>query len=92
MRILVLSWAGLLLLLAVQVGSATLLHLPASASVFGIAASAIVLLAFMRVRQGSALMHIFGVAGLVWLIVLLCLGTLDPATRTDYPAPTMTAS
>ena len=92
MKTLALTWAGLLALLAAQVGTATLLHLPGTASVFGIAASAVVLLAFMRVRSGTALMHIFGVAGLVWLIVLLSLGSLDPATRTDYPAPTTTAS
>ncbi len=90
MRPLLLAWAGLLGLLLAQVGTATWLHLPGSASVFGVASSAVVLLVFMQVRRGSGLMRIFGTAGLLWLLVLLGLGNLDPATRTDYPAPITT--
>ncbi len=85
LRSLVLAWGGLVLLLLVQLGSALLLHLPATASVFGVAEAMVVVVAFMRIRSGSPLMHIFGAAGLFWLVVLLALGSLDPATRTDFP-------
>jgi cytochrome c oxidase subunit 4 len=87
LRPLVVAWGGLLLLLLLQLGSAILLHLPAGASVFGAAEAVVVILVFMRIRNGSPLMRIFGAAGLFWLIVLLTLGSLDPVTRTDYPVP-----
>ena len=87
MRALLLAWGGLLLLLALQLGSALLFHLPATASLFGLVEAVVVLLVFMRVRQGSPLMHIFGLTGLFWLLVLLTLGTLDPVTRSDLLAP-----
>ncbi len=90
LRPLVLAWGGLLLLLLAQLGSALLLRLPASASLFGLVEAAIVIVLFMRIRTGSPLMHVFGAAGLFWLIVLLALGTLDPLTRTDYPARMIT--
>ena len=80
---LLVAWIGLLVLLALELGSALLLHLPATASLFGMAQAAIVVIAFMRIRRGSPLMHIFGAAGLFWLIVLLALGNLDPLTRSD---------
>ena len=85
LRPLLLAWGALMLLLLAQLGTALLLHVPASASVFGMVAAAVVVVAFMRIRAGSPLMHIFGAAGLFWLIVLLALGHLDPLTRADLP-------
>lgn len=88
LRPLLLTWAALMAVLLLQIATATLLHLPASASLFGLAATSLVLVVFMRIRSGSTLMRIFGLAGLFWLMVLLSLGGMDPATRTDYPAAT----
>jgi cytochrome c oxidase subunit IV len=84
LRSLLLAWGGLLLLLLAQLGSTLVLQLPATASVFGVVEAVIVVVAFMRIRSGSPMMHIFGAAGLFWLVLLLALGSLDPATRTDF--------
>ena len=91
LRPLLLAWGGLLALLVAQLGTALLLHLPAAASLFGLVAAGIVVVMFMRIREGSALMHIFGAAGLFWLLVLLVLGTMDPLTRTDAVVSMTTA-
>ena len=88
LRPLLLTWAALIAVLLLQLGAATLLHVPATASLFGFAATAIVLVMFMRIGAASPLMHIFGLAGLFWFAVLLALGGMDPQTRTDYPAST----
>ena len=88
LRPLILTWVALIAVLLLQVATATLLQVPAAASLFGLVSTSIVLIAFMRVRSGSPLMGIFGIAGLFWLIILLGLGTMDPATRTDYSAAT----
>jgi len=40
---------------------------------------------FMEVGRGPAVVRLFAVAGLLWLTILLGLGSLDPLTRTDYP-------
>ncbi len=92
LRPLVLAWGVLMLLLLAQIGTALLLHIPASASLFGLVAAGVVAVVFMRIRHGSALMHIFAVAGLFWLLVLLVLGTMDPLTRSDRLTPMMTDS
>jgi cytochrome c oxidase subunit IV len=39
---------------------------------------------FMQVGRGPTIVRLFAVAGLLWLTVLLGLGSLDPMTRTDY--------
>jgi hypothetical protein len=39
---------------------------------------------FMEARQGPAIVRLFIVAGLLWLAILLGLGSLDPLTRKDY--------
>jgi hypothetical protein len=38
---------------------------------------------FMQIRKGPITVRLFVVAGLVWLSILLGLGSLDPMTRTD---------
>jgi hypothetical protein len=40
---------------------------------------------YMRVHCGAALVRGFALAGLVWLSLLLGLGTMDPLTRAVYP-------
>ncbi len=51
---------------------------------------ALVGLTFMRVQHSIAPARGFALAGLLWLLLLLGLGTMDPLTRTVYPvgAPT----
>jgi hypothetical protein len=39
---------------------------------------------FMEARQGPAIVRLFIVAGLLWLAILLGLGSLDALTRRDY--------
>lgn len=40
---------------------------------------------FMEIGRGPAIVRLFAVAGLLWLTILLGLGSLDPMTRIDYP-------
>jgi hypothetical protein len=39
---------------------------------------------FMEVGRGPAIVRLFAVAGLLWLTILLGMGSLDPMTRIDY--------
>jgi cytochrome c oxidase subunit 4 len=39
---------------------------------------------FMEVGRGPKIVRLFAAAGLLWLTILLGLGSLDPMTRTDY--------
>jgi hypothetical protein len=39
---------------------------------------------FMEVGRGPGIVRLFAVAALLWLTILLGLGSLDPMTRTDY--------
>jgi cytochrome c oxidase subunit IV len=39
---------------------------------------------FMEVRQGPSIVRLFAIAALLWLAILLGLGSLDPLTRKDY--------
>ena len=57
-----------------------LLMIPAALMVSGVA------IGFMEVRRGSVLVRAFAVAALLWLAILLGLGSVDPLTRTDYPS------
>ncbi len=58
----------------------------------GLGMAALVALTFMRLGKGRGLVPVFAVAGMFWLCVLLGLGTLDPFTRHDIPAGTLTGS
>jgi hypothetical protein len=40
---------------------------------------------FMQVRSGPTIVRLFAAAALLWLILLLGLGSLDPMTRIQYP-------
>lgn len=46
---------------------------------------ALVAAVFMRVRIAPALVRGCALAGLLWLLFLLGLGTMDPMTRAVYP-------
>ena len=84
------TWLALLILIAIELGGSVihfdrslrpLLLVPAMGMV------ALVGLMFMRVRQGIAPARGFALAGLLWLLLLLGLGTMDPLTRTLYHVP-----
>ena len=87
------AWLTLLLLAVAEIGCGfrhfdrslrPLLLLPAFAMV------AVVGLMFMRVWHGIAPARGFALAGLLWLLLLLGLGTMDPLTRAVYPVSTQT--
>jgi hypothetical protein len=40
----------------------------------------------MQVGRGPVIVRLFAAAGVLWLVILLALGSLDPLTRIDYPA------
>jgi hypothetical protein len=46
-----------------------------------------VTVAFMELRRGPVLVRAFAVAAMLWLLVLLSLGSADPLTRTEYHVP-----
>jgi hypothetical protein len=54
----------------------------------------IVAMGFMQVGRGPVIVRLFAAAGVLWLVILLALGSLDPLTRIDYPvtAPTHRAA
>jgi hypothetical protein len=88
------AWLALLLLGAAEIGGSfihfdrslrPLLLLPALAMV------AVVGLIFMRVQHSIAPARGFALAGLLWLLLLLGLGTMDPLTRAVYPVATPTS-
>ncbi len=87
-RRLLLTWALLLALLAIELGASylplgraarPLILLPALVMV------GVVAVAFMDLRRGPLLVRLFAAAGVLWLLILLALGSLDPLTRINYP-------
>ncbi len=87
-RRLVITWLLLLVLLAVEFGISLLPLTPWARIVVllpAAAMAALVVAEFMEIGRGPVIVRGFAVAGLVWLTVLLGLGTMDPFTRTDYP-------
>lgn len=83
-----LAWLGLLALLGVELGAALLLPATAGGALVLLAMAAmlaVVMLLFMRLRRSSGLAQAFAVAGLLWLAILLGLGSVDPLSRQDTP-------
>ena len=87
LRQLVLAWILLMVLLAIQIGvsflplgqsSRPLVLIPAVLMV------AVVGTVFMEVGRGPEIIRLFAVAALLWLSILLGLGSLDPMTRIIY--------
>lgn len=88
-RRVLLCWLGLLALGVVEFGGSfirfsaelrPLLLVPAIGMV------GLVAIAFMRVGHGVTIVRCFALGGLLWLLLLLGLGTMDPLTRTVYVA------
>ena len=87
LRRLVWTWVILLVLLAIELGASfmplhpslrPLLLVPAALMLAAVASM------FMQIGRGPVLVRIFAAAGLLWLTILLGLGSLDPLTRADY--------
>ncbi len=87
LRGLLLAWVLLMVLLAVEFG-ASFLSLGRSARplvlIPAAVMAAIVGTGFMQVGRGPTIVRLFATAGLLWLTILLGLGSLDAMTRTDY--------
>ena len=89
-RALVLSWLGLMALLAITV---TLAYLPLGSANTVIALSVATLKAlliaavFMELRERGGIMIAFAGAGFFWLAILLWLAFADYVTRPDFPPP-----
>jgi hypothetical protein len=84
---LLLTWLLLLVLLAVEFGisflamgrpARPLILLPAALMVATVGS------AFMQVDRGPTIIRLFATAALLWLAILLGLGSLDSLTRTNY--------
>lgn len=82
------TWAPLVILAALEIGASFLPLSPATRPLLlipAIAVAAIVATLFMETGQGpGGLVRLVAVAGLLWLTMLLGLGSLDALTRTGY--------
>jgi caa(3)-type oxidase subunit IV len=86
-RHLLLAWGLLIALLAIEFGASflaldrtarPLILIPAALMI------AVVSVTFMELRRGPEPIRLFFAAGLLWLCILLGLGSLDPMTRINY--------
>lgn len=80
------TWVLLLVLLGVEFGVGFLPLKPSVRPLILIAPVIMVVavgIMFMQVKKGPVIVRLFVVAGLIWLCILLGLGSLDPMTRTD---------
>ena len=88
LRRLLRAWALLMVLLAIEFGG-SFMPLGRSARPLVLVPAVLMVAAvgilFMQIGRGIAIVRLFAVAGLLWLTILLGLGSLDPLTRTDYP-------
>ena len=89
------AWLALLLLAAIEIAG-TFIHLDRSLRPLlllpALAMVALIGWVFMRVQHGIAPARGFALAGLLWLLLLLGLGTMDPLTRAIYPVGTQTSA
>jgi hypothetical protein len=76
--------AGIWLVLMVLIGSELIVR-GVTALVIGAAMAAIVALTYMRLARHRDVSSAFALATVFWLLVLLGLGSMDPATRHDIP-------
>jgi cytochrome c oxidase subunit 4 len=85
------TWVVLLVLLAGEFGASflplspplrLLLLVPAALMVAAVATM------FMQIGRGPVLVRVFAAAGLLWLSILLGLGSVDPLTRANYTLST----
>ena len=88
MRNLVLAWLTLLVLLALEFGVSLLHFRPTLRPLLllpTLAMLGIIVSSFMQVGRGPVVVRLFAAAGVLWLLILLALGSLDPLTRMNYP-------
>jgi cytochrome c oxidase subunit 4 len=80
------GWALLLGLLAIEFGASFALQESARPLVLipAVLMAGIVATIFMELGRGPEASRLFAVAGLLWLAILLGLGSLDPMTRIVY--------
>jgi len=91
LRRLVWAWVVVLVLLAIQFGASFLPLIPSLRPLLLVPAAlmlAAVATMFMQIGRGPALVRVFAAAALLWVSILLGLGSLGPLTRTDYPLAT----
>jgi len=88
MRNLLLAWLALLALLAMEVG-VSLLPMSRTARplilIPALLMLGVIVLSLMQVGRGPIIVRLFAAAGILWLLILLALGSLDPLTRVVYP-------
>lgn len=86
-RALLRGWLGLLVLLALQFAGSWL-PLGRALRPLLLVPTALMLvlvgLIFMQVNTGPRVIRLFVVMALLWLLILLLLGSLDPLTRIDH--------
>lgn len=93
MRNLLLAWLVLMVLLAIELGAS---FLPLDRSVRPLVLIPAVFMIgvvgtiFMEVERGPDIVRLFAAASLLWLCILLGLGSLDPMTRIVYLVQTTT--
>lgn len=91
LRHLLLAWVLLMVLLAIEFGASAL---PFDRSARPLVLIPAVLMVgvvgtiFMEVGRGPEIVRLFAAAGLLWLGILLGLGSLDPMTRIVYHVQT----
>ena len=83
-RRLLLAWVLLMVLLAIEFGASFLPLARSARPLVLIPAVLMVGTIFMEVGRGPEIVRLFAVAALLWLSMLLGLGSLDPLTRIDY--------
>lgn len=91
LRHLLLAWVLLMVLLAIELGASSL---PLDRSARPLVLVPAVLMVgvvgtiFMEVERGPEIVRLFAAASLLWLGILLGLGSLDPMTRIVYHVQT----
>lgn len=86
----VLTWIGLMVLLALTLASSYLPMGPWNTAInMGVSCAKALLIAlfFMHLRHAGALLRIAALAGFLWLALLFGLSWSDYATRSISPAP-----
>lgn len=89
-RGILLVWLLLLALLALEFALGAVPGMQFAPPVIGMAMALLVALTFMRLSSLRGAAAIFAMAGMFWLCVLMGMGSLDPSTRHDVPAPVRT--
>ena len=81
------AWVALLASLAMEVATSFLPMPPLLRPlllIYAIAMAGVIVTCFMEVGRGPSVIRLFLTSGLLWLAILLALGSLDPLTRVTY--------